>query len=208
DGRWEESPNGRPVVAAGSPLPGMEVRIAAAEGNVGPIEIRGSSLAGGYVGADLSLTPDGWLSTNDVGIIVNGDLHVVGRVDDLLIVAGRNLYAHDVEIVVAAMTGIRSSNAVAIDTATGRYVVIAETVLGTDRLRLAAAIREALVAALGTGPGSVIFVRGGTLPKTPSGKIQRHRVRALYEGDELATEDVFPFAATTAGEDRSRVART
>jgi len=207
-GRWEECANGRPIVAAGSPLPGMEVRIAAAEGNVGPIQIRGPSVAGSYVGADLPFTPDGWLPTHDVGIIVNGELHVVGRVDDLLIVAGRNLYAHDIETVVAAITGVRPGNAVAIDAATGRYVVVAETLPGADRARLAASIREALATALATGPASVIFVRPRTLPKTSSGKIQRHRVRALYEANELATENVFSFTATTLCKDTSRVART
>jgi fatty-acyl-CoA synthase len=175
----------RPVVAAGVPLPGVEVS-AGARGMVGQISIRSPSLASRYLGepggAPSGFAEDGLL-TSDRGFVHEGKLFPVGRSDDLLFVAGRNVYASDIELAVAAR-GLASPGrvaVVAVESSDGsRLVVVLEPSdshhdLKVLAMELAAVAREMAGAAV----RDFVFLPPGGFPRTPSGKLQRFRCREL-----------------------------
>jgi acyl-CoA synthetase (AMP-forming)/AMP-acid ligase II len=197
DGSWEEVEDGRILVGNGQPLSGVEVRVAGPPGRVGPIEIRSPALMDGYVGAAMPTTGDGWLRTHDLGYLDGEEVYVSGRADDIIVVGGRNLYAQDLELEVERVKGIRPNNVVAIDDDEGRYLVVAESLPGVDPRPLAEQVRASLVRRVALGPSAVVFVRRGSLPKTPSGKPQRHKVRALRAVDGLEAHATVEFPSVT-----------
>ncbi len=197
NGRWESAaaPAVRRVVSAGAPLPGMQVRVGGAD--TGVIEVRGPSMLSEYVGAGSPLSADGWLATTDVGRYADGQLWPVGRRGDRLVVAGRNLDAQDIEERVGERPGVRRGAVAAVEDGTGGFAIVAEAADSADIEGLAWATRDELVRSVGLGPSAVVFVERGTLPKTPSGKMQRHRVAAALETGELAEVSVVRFRAAS-----------
>jgi acyl-CoA synthetase (AMP-forming)/AMP-acid ligase II len=193
DGSWVELPAhadaGAELVSNGPPIPDMEVRVRAGDGEVGEIEITGPSMLDGYVGAELTLTDDGWFPTRDLGTVVDGELYVVGRMDDMLVVGGRNIYATEIEAALASVDGVRQGNCAVIPSDDGRYVVVAEPRSnGRAPAHLEASCRQLKAEAsrrIGTSASSVVFIAPGSMPKTPSGKLQRHRVAAALEAGTL-----------------------
>jgi acyl-CoA synthetase (AMP-forming)/AMP-acid ligase II len=116
--------------------------------------------------------------------------------DDMLIVGGKNVYAHDLESVAVDVSGMRPNAVVAIDDDDGRYELVLERRHGIQPRALAESVRAALVNRGQIGPSAVVFVRRGSLPKTPSGKLQRHRIRVLRATDALDTEATVEFRST------------
>ena len=111
-----------------------------------------------------------------------------GRIKDMIIVGGRNVYPQDIETAVASVDGVRAGNVIAfgVDGRHGReaIVVVAES-KATDpepvRRLVAATVREAV----GVPPREVVLVAPGSLPKTSSGKLQRSLCRAQYLDEAL-----------------------
>jgi len=191
--------NVRRLPRLGRPLDGMDLRIsdpasgqAMRDREVGEIELRGTSISPGYYGhgeATSESRRDEWFRTGDLGYIVDGELVVCGRLKDVIIVGGRNVFPEDVERAAASVEGVRPGNVIAFGTEGRRgreaVVVVAETKLDMgDGIRAAVAAR--VTDAVGVPPEDVVFVRPGTLPKTSSGKPQRSLCRRRYLGDELA----------------------
>jgi fatty-acyl-CoA synthase len=191
--------NARRFPRLGRPLAGMELRICdptsgamMRDREVGEIELRGSSISPGYYGNGRASTEsrrDGWFRTGDLGYMVDGELVVCGRLKDVIIVGGRNVFPEDVERAAASVEGVRAGNVIAFGTEGRRgreaVVVVAETKLEEiDAIRAAVAAR--VTDAVGVPPEDVVLVRPGTLPKTSSGKPQRSLCRRRYLGDELA----------------------
>jgi acyl-CoA synthetase (AMP-forming)/AMP-acid ligase II len=184
DGGWKEvvDDEATELVSNGPVIPGMQVRVQALPGEVGEIEINGPSLLHHYVGAEVSFTDDGWLPTRDLGQIVDGELFVVGRTDDMIVVGGRNIYASDVEGALSTVAGVRAGTCAVVPSDDGRYVIVAEprsngggeTALD-ERCK---ALKTEASRRIGVSASSVMLVAPGSIPKTPSGKLQRHRVRA------------------------------
>ena len=87
----------RPLVSTGAPVQRVDVRVAAPDGAVGPIEFRSPSQLSRYIGAELSLTDDGYFVTGDIGLMDDGELFVMGRGDEAIVVAGRNVFPDDIE---------------------------------------------------------------------------------------------------------------
>jgi acyl-CoA synthetase (AMP-forming)/AMP-acid ligase II len=197
-GEWLEvdSSAGSEVVSVGRAIPGADVRIEPADATVGEIAVRGASLLSAYVGADLRLDDGGWLRTGDLGCILDAELFVAGRADDLLFVGGRNLYATEIERVAESAGGIRRGNALAVQDDGGRYVLVAELSTGAEPEEVARRVREAVVHQCASGPAAIAFVRKGSLPKTPTGKPQRRMVGALHRAGELDYEAFVPFSRT------------
>jgi acyl-CoA synthetase (AMP-forming)/AMP-acid ligase II len=189
-GRAVPAAGGAPVrelVSCGSPLPGVEVRV---EGAPGPIAVRGPSLLAGYLppppAAPLT---DGWLVTGDDGLVSGGQVHVVGRRDDAVVVRGRTIPAADLDAVVAQHPAVRAGCAAA--TGDGGYALVVELRHAPDGYRAVARdLDDRLVRQLGAGPARVVVVAPGSLPRTPSGKLARHRVQSLLYGDDLASVGV------------------
>lgn len=179
----------RRLVSAGSPIPGFEVRCVGDGAAVGEIELRGPSLLTRYVGGAVPTSTDGWLRTNDLGFLdEEGDLYVVGRADDVLVIGGRKLFAIDLESVAGRHQSVRPGNCGVISDGDGRYTVIAEgrsQPSGQSLEEACREIRSELTRRFGVSPSSVVFVAAGTFPKTPSGKLQHHRLARLRDDDGL-----------------------
>ena len=188
----------RNLAKLGYPLPGLQVRICdQARGNsmrdreVGEIEIRGASVTPGYYRnpeATAATLHEGWLRTGDLGYLVDGELVVCGRIKDVIILGGRNVYPQDVERAVADVTGVRAGNVIAFGTEGKRgresLVVVAES-KGDELEQIRAAVKSAVYDAVGMAPEDVVLVRPGSLPKTSSGKLQRTLCRTRYFDAEL-----------------------
>jgi fatty-acyl-CoA synthase len=188
----------RRLAKLGRPLPGMHVRVcdqtrgtAMRDREVGEIEIRGASVTPGYYrrpDATAATLHDGWLRTGDLGYLVDGELVVCGRIKDVIILGGRNVYPQDVERAVADVSGVRAGNVIAFGTEGKRgresLVVVAES-KGVELGAIRAAVKSAVYDAVGIPPEDVVLVRPGSLPKTSSGKLQRALCRARYFDAEL-----------------------
>jgi fatty-acyl-CoA synthase len=183
---------GRRLALLGRPVAGLEIRIVdpqtgdvLADREAGELEIRGNSVTTGYYRrpeVTAATFHDGWLRTGDLGYMVDGELVVCGRLKDMIIVGGRNVFPEDVERAVALVDGVRAGNVIAfgVERRPGRegIVVVAET-KDADILTLRAVVADRVRDAVGV-PGEVVLVTPGTLPKTSSGKLQRSLCRSRY----------------------------
>ncbi len=184
----------------GRPVPGLEIRIVDPDSGeelgercVGELHIAGNSLTEGYYRnpeATDELIRDGWLHTGDLAYTVDGQLVVCGRIKDVMIVGGRNVYPQDVEKVVGEVEGVRAGNVIAFGVE-GRHgaqnvIVVAETRESTHLDDLVRRIVGAVTESVGIPPKEVVLVDPGTVPKTSSGKLQRSACRQQYQGGELA----------------------
>jgi len=183
--------SGTTVVSVGLPLEGNEVAIAG-DDVVGEVLVRSPSLARGYLGltneTSARFTPDGLL-TGDMGFISDGCLYVTGRADDLLVLAGRNVYAGDIERALMGCGGVRAGSCavVQIDGAEPRLVVVAETVNDHPSLEvLAAQMAAAARSVAGVKLTECVFLPRAAFPKTPSGKMRRFACKELASDRKLS----------------------
>jgi 1-acyl-sn-glycerol-3-phosphate acyltransferase len=188
-------------VSCGRPLPGHEVRIVDAlarevgERIEGRLEFRGPSATGGYYRnpeQTRRLFDGDWLDTGDRAYLADGEVHLTGRVKDIIIRGGRNIYPHELEDAAGAVPGVRRGCIAAFgspdpSTGTERLVVLAETreTGAAEQDGLRARIVEATVAALGEPPDEVVLAPPHTVLKTSSGKIRRAACRELYEAGRV-----------------------
>lgn len=204
----------RTIVAAGREWPEQRVVIVNPEtgrrcepDDVGEIWVSGPNVAHGYwERPDESMAtfdarlPDmsdvTWLRTGDLGFLHQEALYIAGRLKDLVIIAGRNHHPADVEITVeSAHAAIRAGGAAAfaIETSgTEALVVVAEierTSRRADVDEVSRAIARAVAERHDLVPQAVAVVRPASLPRTSSGKIQRHLCRANYLSGMLALWD-------------------
>lgn len=198
--RWRPVPTdgGRRVVSVGRPLPGIAVRVhtdgpaedlAETQGGcVGYLEVSGPSLLEEYLEPEGATPVSGWLRTPDLGYVADsGEVFVTGRSQELLVVAGRNLYATDIELAAGALPFVRPGNCAAIPDGRGRYALVAETGApspGQLDVHFFGRFRSVLVREIGAGPSEIVLVPAGSLSKTSSGKIRRYQVQRCYERDE------------------------
>ncbi len=188
-----DHPNARSMVKLGKAVPGLEFRIInpvdnspVGEREVGELQIRGSSVTTGYYqrpDANAELFDGEWLRTGDLSYQVDGDMIMCGRIKDVIIVGGRNVYPQDIERSVGMVEGVRSGNVIAFSVP-GRkgkesVVVVAET-RADDPDPLRSVIGHNVIEAVGVPAHDVVFVRPGSLPKTSSGKLQRQLCRQQF----------------------------
>jgi len=155
--------------------------------------LRGTSVTPGYYKRDDATTAlfhDGWLCTGDLAYVLDGALVLCGRIKDVIIVGGRNVFPEDIERAVGGLGGVRAGNVIAFDQdgykGKETVVVVAEVREGEDLETVREAIHHRTLEVCGLPPRDVMLVRPGTLPKTSSGKLQRARCRELYLAEELA----------------------
>ena len=187
-----------PVVCCGTPVPDTSVRVVDVadeatvlpEGKLGAIQAKGPSLFMGYYEneeATQTSMIDGWLKTGDLGFIRGGELYIVGRAEEVLIIRGENIMPHDIEWQVEEVRGRggaeRSGAFSVLDKQNGEEpVLVVETYL-TDSVaieELAEKIRSRIGRVMSLVLADLVFIRRGQLPKTTSGKIQRGRLKEDY----------------------------
>ncbi len=201
--RDEYGVSARRLALLGRPVPGLEMRIVEPgtsellpERHVGELVIRGTSVTPGYYHrpeATAELFRDGWLCTGDLAYLLDEQLVLCGRIKDVIIVGGRNVFPEDIERAVGVIDGVRAGNVIAfgMEGYKGKesVVVVAETKQSSDDEAALDVIRHAIhhrtLEVCGIPPRDVILVRASTLPKTSSGKLQRSRCRELYLAEEL-----------------------
>ena len=181
----------------GPPLQGIEVAVVGeggvhlAERQVGVLHLRGEAVTSQYLTVDgpkSTRGPGGWLDTGDLGYLVDGEVVICGRVKDVIIMGGRNIYPTDVERIAEGVEGVRAGNAVAVRwTASGgreSFALAVESRQAADpgeAERIATDVRSAVTAAIGVRPALVKVLPVGSLPKTPSGKLKRSAAAALID---------------------------
>ncbi|MGW0118808.1 amino acid adenylation domain-containing protein [Streptomyces sp. NPDC003327] len=221
-GRAEPHPDGDRLVASGPVADGHELAVVdpatgerVAPGTVGELWVRGTSVAAGYwedetateasFGATLADDPRPYLRTGDLGFVRDEQLFVTGRLKEMMVVRGRNLYAHDLEeTAVAASTRARPGcgAAFSVETADGEEcVILHEVAAGTPEEELPG-IADAIAAAVqhehGIALFDVVLLAARSLAKTSSGKIQRLAGRTAYTAGQVEGELYRRSATATA----------
>ena len=201
-------PGSRRLPLLGSPLPGLQMRICDPETGtvlenrkVGELQVKGTSVTTGYYKRpDLTgkIFDNGWLRTGDLGYFVKGpgggpdELVICGRIKDVIIIAGRNIYPDDIERATATVEGVRPGNVIAfgIEGSKGKesVVVVAEIKSG-DLEEIRNSIRYRVLSACGIPPKDICLVQKGSLPKTSSGKLQRSLCKDQYLNHTLLLEE-------------------
>lgn len=189
----DDSENAQHIVCAGFAVTGMDVRIVRdgkAQGprEIGGIELRGPAVARSYLtssGVIPLARQDGWFDTGDLGYLdEEGRIYVCGRTKDLIVVAGTNLYPHDIERAAETVDGVRRGCVIAlrVDAEREGFAVLAE-VHDPDqqdiRLRISRDITATVNGRVGHAPREIRLFPAGTLPKTASGKLRRSAAREL-----------------------------
>lgn len=184
------------LVSSGKILSGTSVRIIDAQGNelpdraIGEIAVSSPSIMRGYyknLSDTLSAQADGYFKTGDLGYRDGEDLFVTGRVKDLIITAGRNIYPQDLETIINDIPDVIPGRCVALgvnDAAKGTesVVVIAETALKDSNqiLDLSQVIRHEITVRFEVALADVLLVDPGWLKKSTSGKIARSANKQKY----------------------------
>jgi acyl-CoA synthetase (AMP-forming)/AMP-acid ligase II len=192
-GHTASGDSSRPLVSTGRPVRGVDVRVTAPDGVVGTIEFRSPSQLSRYIGAELRLTDDGYFVTGDIGVMQDGELFVIGRGDEAIVVAGRNVYPDDIETAVQHES-IRRGCIAAVAAPDGGLAIVVEPAKRMTTAELETAcrgIRTVVAGQTGCPVATVAFVPRASLPKTPSGKLRRLAIgRSLAAGgDTLARVD-------------------
>ncbi len=184
-------------VACGRPLPGHELRIVGDNGEevgervVGRLQFRGPSATQGYYRnpeETRKLFDGAWLNSGDIAYIADGDLYVTGRIKDVIIRGGRNVYPYELEEAIGNLPQIRKGCVAVIGVmqeaaGTERLVVIAEKRSRDDdgdNENLRSRINALAIELLGAPAEEIVLAPPGTVLKTSSGKIRRAATRDVY----------------------------
>jgi fatty-acyl-CoA synthase len=182
--------NTKRLASLGPLLQGLEARIVDEDGNVlptrgvGVIELRGEPVTPGYTtmgGFIPAQDEHGWYDTGDLGYLMdNGHIVVCGRVKDVIIMAGRNIYPTDIERAAGRVEGVRPGCAVAVRLDAGHsretFAVAVESNAFEDPIavrRIEHQVAHEVVSEVDVRPRNVVVLGPGTIPKTPSGKLRR-----------------------------------
>jgi 1-acyl-sn-glycerol-3-phosphate acyltransferase len=188
-------------VACGRPLPGHEIRVIGATGELGEreegrLQFRGPSATRGYLGnhaKNRELFDGDWLNSGDLAYIAGGDVFITGRSKDIIIRAGRHIYPEEIEAAVGNVAGVRKGCVAVFGTqdprrGTERVIVLAETreTAPAALAQLHQRIEEAATPLLDAPPDEVVLAPPHTVPKTSSGKLRRTSAREQFERGRLA----------------------
>ncbi|OBI37591.1 AMP-binding protein [Mycobacterium colombiense] len=210
-----ESPTGTPLVSYGTPRSPMirivdpDTRIECPQGSVGEIWVHGDNVAMGYwqkpqetertfgdrLVAPSAGTPEApWLRTGDSGFFFEGELFIIGRIKDLLIVYGRNHSPDDIEATVQEITRGRCAAIAVPHGGTEKLVVIIEVKKngashedGSDKFAIVEReVTSAVSNSHGVGVADLVLVTPGSIPITTSGKVRRATCVEQYRQGQFA----------------------
>lgn len=191
-------------VSSGQPIENTQLKILASDGSLcpdgvaGEIHVRTPSLFSGYWGNEGFQTrslQNGWHATGDYGFLSKSELFVIGRLKDIIIVGGNNIFPEDVEAVVNTTPGIYPGRVVAFgiedqDYGTQALAVAAEMKGEFEPQRAAAleaGIRKLVLTAIGTAPRHVAVVPERWIVKSTAGKISRRETRERFLREKIAS---------------------
>ena len=181
------------------------------EGAIGEIWVRGDNVALGYwqkpeltdrmfrarINQPSAGTPAGpWLRTGDLGVLSEGELFIMGRLKDLLIVDGRNHYPDDIESTIREITGGRVAAIAVEDDTSENLVAIVEVKPADDDEQnsqlnsVSRAVKTAIWKEHSLRVGDLVMVSPGSIPITTSGKIRRSSCADLYRDGEFNRLDI------------------
>jgi fatty-acyl-CoA synthase len=176
-------------------LPGFEISIRDDQGNqvaerqCGEIFLKGPSVMSGYFQDEeatlASLGDDGWLDTGDIGYLIEDRIFITARSKDVIIIKGRNIWPHDMEVVAQRVEGVRLGGVAAFSISGFGYEELAILVVETrqrgpnQRNRLAHEITKLMHEHFGINV-IIDLVKPGTLPRTSSGKLSRFQSREAF----------------------------
>ncbi len=188
----------RRLATLGRLLRGLEARVVDEDGDilpargVGVIQVRGEPVALGYatMGGFVAAQDDqGWYDTGDLGYLTEtGRVVVCGRVKDVIIMAGRNIYPTDIERAAGRVSGVRPGCAAAVRLDAGHpretFAVAVESnnwQNPAEVRRIEHQVAHEVVAEVDVRPRNVVVLEPGMIPKTPSGKLRRAHALALLD---------------------------
>jgi fatty-acyl-CoA synthase len=188
--------NIRRLATLGPLLAGLEARVIDEDANelptrgVGVIQVRGEPVSPGYTtqaGFISAQDDQGWYDTGDLGYLTeHAHLVVCGRVKDVIIMGGRNIYPTDIERAAARVGGVRPGCAIAVRLNAGRtretFAVAVESNAHEDRSdvrRIQREVAHEVFAEVDVRPRNVVVLAPGVIPKTPSGKLRRAHALSL-----------------------------
>jgi fatty-acyl-CoA synthase len=188
----------RRLATLGKPLQGLELRVIDEDGSVlpprgvGVIEVRGEPVTKGYTTVAGFLPAQdqaGWFDTGDLGYLTEtGNVVVCGRLKDVIIMAGRNIYPTDIERAASRVTGVRPGCAVAVRLDAGlsretfAVAVECKDFANHDEVRrVERQVAHEVFAEVDVRPRNVVVLEPGMIPKTPSGKLRRAHALSLVD---------------------------
>ncbi len=190
-----DDPHAVSFVKLGPPVAGVQLRITddagtpLSDGILGHVCISGENVTRGYYRDDVAtarvLSADGWLDTGDLGFLIAGELVITGRTKDVIFVNGQNYNPHDLEIVAGRLPGMEAGRVVAVGarnnrTGTEDLVIFALHRGGLKEfVSIARGLRRSINQQTGLEVAHVLPVT--RIPKTTSGKVQRHLLAREFE---------------------------
>jgi acyl-CoA synthetase (AMP-forming)/AMP-acid ligase II/aryl carrier-like protein len=190
------------LMSVGKPVPSIDVRITDENrtvfptGQVGHILIKGESVTRGYFGDEqataLAIDADGWLDTGDLGVIHEGNLYIAGRTKEIIFINGLNYYPYDLENIAQRAPGLDLNKVVAAGVAKpgsqGEELVVFVLHRSgmSEFLPIATAVGRLINEHAGLEVARVIPVK--RIPKTTSGKVQRHLLETAHMEGEFDAE--------------------
>jgi len=190
------------LVSEGRAIPYCEVRIADDQDqelpaeHIGHVLLRGANVTRGYYedpqANAAAFSADGWLRTGDLGLFHGGELYISGRAKEIIFVNGQNYYPHDLEAIAQRVPGLELGKVVAAGVRRRGEDVEQLVLFVLHRGALADFVATARAAArvineqTGLEVAEVVPVK--RIPKTTSGKIQRHMLEESYAGGEFDAE--------------------
>jgi fatty acid CoA ligase FadD28 len=189
-----------------------ETRTECLDGTTGEIWVHGDNVSmgywqkpeetertfGGMLVAPSAGSPEGpWLRTGDLGFVSNGELFIVGRIKDLLIVYGRNHSPDDIEATSQEITGGRVAAIAVPDEGSEQLVVIIEVkrrgASDEDVMDKFAVVKREVTSAIsnshGLGVADLVLVPPGSIPITTSGKVRRAACVEQYRHGQFVRLD-------------------
>lgn len=191
------------IVGCGFPLDGHDVRIVDARGyelderREGRLQFRGPSSTSGYyrnTEATRDLMQDDWLNSGDLAYMADGEVFITGRVKDLIIRAGRNIYPVELEEAIGELPEVRTGNVAvfglpARDGQPEQLIVVAEARIREEEARkeLVKQVQQLALDITSIPADDVVLAEPGTVLKTSSGKVRRSACQQEYLAGSLGS---------------------
>lgn len=185
------------TLSSGRPIDGVEIRIISDngtiindEGQTGEIQIRSNFIFNGYY-KNNQKTKDvfegEWYKTMDYGFIKNGELFIQGRLDDMIIINGKNIYSHEIESEIYSVNGVIIGRSVAFSientiSSTDSLIIVCETHFAENSLLrdLKQRIYNHVFNTISVMPREILLVPPKSILKTSSGKTDRKKNKHRY----------------------------